>query len=325
MLRTPRTQLLTVAAAASLALSLAACGSSGSGDDPAKDPDEIVLSLVPSGDVDSITQSAKGLESYLSDKIGVPVRAEVTESYAAAIVAMKADQAQVAMLGPVGMVQAQDQAGAVPVLQSVRYGSGTYHTQWFTNDPKTYCADEVKVVEGFKYCNGTDTAKTGPTGEAALGKIKPGSSIAFVDQGSASGYYYPATQWGQASGGDPLVDLDAQFAGDHDAAVLAVARGDYPVGVSFDDAREEVAADEPKVASDVVVFASSTEIPNDGIVVSGGVSKELRTKVTDAFTAMAKDPKGLKTLEAVYEIEGLEKVDTAALKKAKSVEENFGE
>jgi phosphonate transport system substrate-binding protein len=316
--------LLAVGAAASLALSLAACGGEDSAA-PAEDPEEIVLSLVPSGDVDSITESAKGLESFLSDKIGIPVRAEVTESYAAAIVAMKADQAQVAMLGPIGMVQAEDQAGAVPVLQSVRYGSGTYHTQWFTNDPETYCADEVKVVGGFKYCNGTDAAETGPAGEAALAEIKPGTSIAFVDQGSASGYYYPATQWGQVTGGDALVDLDAQFAGDHDAAVLAVARDDYPIGVSFDDAREEVAADEPKVASEVVVFAYSTEIPNDGIVVAAGLSKELRTKVTDAFTAMAKDPKGLKTLEAVYEIEGLEKVDTAALKKAKSVEENFGE
>lgn len=322
MLRTPR--LLAVGAAASLALSLAACGGED-GAAPAEDPEEIVLSLVPSGDVDSITESAKGLESFLSDEIGIPVRAEVTESYAAAIVAMKADQAQVAMLGPIGMVQAEDQAGAVPVLQSVRFGSGTYHTQWFTNDPETYCADEVKVVEGFKYCNGTDAAKTGPAGEEALAKIKPGTSIAFVDQGSASGYYYPATQWGQVTGGDALVDLDAQFAGDHDAAVLAVARGDYPIGVSFDDAREEVADDEPKVASEVVVFAYSTEIPNDGIVVAAGLSKELRTKVTNAFTAMAKDPKGLKTLEAVYEIEGLEKVDTAALKKAKSVEENFGE
>ena len=324
MLRTPRNRLLAVGAAASLALSLAACGGEES-TAPAEDPEEIVLSLVPSGDVDSITESAKGLESFLSDKIGIPVRAEVTESYAAAIVAMKADQAQVAMLGPIGMVQAEDQAGAVPVLQSVRFGSGTYHTQWFTNDPETYCADEVKVVEGFKYCNGTDAAKTGPAGEEALAKIKPGTSIAFVDQGSASGYYYPATQWGQVTGGDALVDLDAQFAGDHDAAVLAVARGDYPIGVSFDDAREEVADDEPKVASEVVVFAYSTEIPNDGIVVAAGLSKELRTKVTNAFTAMAKDPKGLKTLEAVYEIEGLEKVDTAALKKAKSVEENFGE
>ncbi|GGR59540.1 phosphonate transport system substrate-binding protein [Nocardioides luteus] len=324
MLRTPRTRLTAVGAAASLALALAACGGEESAG-PTADPEEIVLSLVPSGDVDSITESAKGLESFLSKRIGIPVRAEVTESYAAAIVAMKSEQAQVAMLGPIGVVQAEDQAGAVPILQSVRYGSGTYHTQWFTNDPETYCTDEVKVVEGLKYCNGTDAAETGPAGENAIAKIKPGTSIAFVDQGSASGYYYPATQWGQVSGGDALVDLDAQFAGDHDAAVLSVARGDYPIGVSFDDAREEVAADEPKVASQVVVFAYSNEIPNDGIVVAGGISKELRTKITDAFTAMAKDPKGIKTLHAVYEIEGLEKVDTAALKKAKSVEEKFGE
>lgn len=183
----------------------------------------------------------------------------------------------------------------------------------------------VDEETGLMNCNGTAEASTGPVGEDAIEKIESGTSVSFVDEGSASGYYYPATQWSEATGGDALLDLDAQFSGNHDNSVLAVARGDFPVGVSFDDARTGVMEDEPAVAENVVVFAYSTEIPNDGVVVAGSLPEETRTAITDAFLAMAEDEKGLKTLDAVYEIEGLEEVDLEALDAARQVAANFGE
>jgi ABC-type phosphate/phosphonate transport system substrate-binding protein len=182
----------------------------------------------------------------------------------------------------------------------------------------------VTDKDGLRYCNGTREATSGPTGEEAVALIEPGTSVAFVDQGSASGYYYPATQWAEATGGDPVLDLDAQFAGDHDAAVLAVARGDHPVGVSYDDARRDL-GDGPEASDELVVFAYSAEIPNDGIVVAGGVPSETRQQITDAFLAMAADPAGLATLAEIYEIEGLEAVDLDALDAAREVAAGFGE
>lgn len=187
--------------------------------------------------------------------------------------------------------------------------------------------DGVVVVddEGLMYCNGTEEASTGPVGEEALESIEPGTSVSFVDQGSASGYYYPATQWSEATGGDALTDLDAQFAGSHDNSVLNVSRGDFPVGVSFDDARGGVLEDNPEVADNVVVFAYSTEIPNDGVVVAGSLPDETQQAITDAFLAMAADEQGVATLQAVYEIDGLDPVDLDALDAARQVEANFGE
>ena len=56
------------------------------------------------------------------------------------IIALESGQAQIAGgLGPVQMVQAEDEAGADLILQSERFGSFEYVTQWFTNDPDTYC------------------------------------------------------------------------------------------------------------------------------------------------------------------------------------------
>src|SRR5690606_33961288 len=144
----------------------------------------------------------------------------------------------------VALVQAVDQSGAEVVLQSVRRDSPTYHTQWFTNNPDRFCEGDVIQAENpegntFSYCNGTDTAESGPVGEEALKNLEPGETIMFVDASSASGYYYPATQVQKVAGLDPFDEIDAQFAGDHTNAVLAVARGDAEVGVSYDDARND--------------------------------------------------------------------------------------
>ena len=33
-------------------------------------------------------------------------------------------------------------------------GDPTYHGQWFTNDPDTYCNDEPVEIDGLLFCNG---------------------------------------------------------------------------------------------------------------------------------------------------------------------------
>lgn len=326
-----RTKLTLAATAAALSL-LAACGgeagTDGNGGSDAA-PEKLVLGLVPSGEVDKLVEDADELGALLSEELGIPVETTVTENYAGLVVAMQTEQAHIGMFGPVALVQAVDQAGAEAVLQSVRFGASTYHTQWFTNDPDTYCSDEPVLVEDegakYSYCNGTDAAETGPVGEDALAKIEEGTTISFVDQSSASGYYYPATQLQEAAGLDPLSDIDAQFSGDHDNSVLTVARGDVPVGVSFDDARSGLVEDDPKIGEKVTTFAWSAEIPNDGIAVGGKLSDEWQQKITDAFLAIADTEEGLAVLDAVYEIEDLVPADLDALDAARQVEANFGD
>ena len=105
----------------------------------------------------------------------------------------------------------------------------------------------------------------------------------------------------------------------------AVYDGDAAVGVSFNDARSSVAEEEPDVGEQVVVFAHSTLIPNDGVAVSGSLSQEWQDMITDAFMAVAETEEGAAALYNVYEIDGLVPADLDALEDARAVYENFGD
>jgi phosphonate transport system substrate-binding protein len=292
-------------------------------------PESIVLGLVPSQDVDELVETAQPLADLLSAELGIEVESFVPTDYSALVVAMQTGQADIGAFGPIALAQSIDQADAVPILQSVRRGASTYHTQWFTNDPDRFCEDEPVIAtnpEGndFAYCNGTDSADVGPVGEDALSDIEEGETIYFVDVASASGYYYPAIQLQQATGLDPLTDIDAQFAGGHPNAALAVLRGDAAVGVSYDDVRNDLLEEEPTIGEELVVFAWSTEIPNDGFSASSELPPSLIDAITEALLSIAETEEGLQALLDVYSIEGLVPVDLDAVDEARQVAATFG-
>ncbi|WP_258934599.1 phosphate/phosphite/phosphonate ABC transporter substrate-binding protein [Nesterenkonia pannonica] len=77
-----------------------------------------------------------------------------------------------------------------------------------------------------------------------------------MEEGSASGFYFPQTQLN-----DLGVEVDPQFAGGHDDAVLNVYNGEFEIGTSFDDARTNVVDDNPDVGDELVVFAWAYRSP----------------------------------------------------------------
>jgi phosphonate transport system substrate-binding protein len=153
-------------------------------------------------------------------------------------------------------------------------------------------------------CNGTarafDESPEGPIGLEALEKVEPGTTVAFTEPTSASGYIFPATIFA-TMGIDPETDLEAVFAGGHDASVIAVCNGQAEIGVSFDDARTDAVTD-CDVPGTVVVFAYGPEIPNDGVAVSGDLSAELKAAIKQALLDYAASEEGQAVLDEIYNI-----------------------
>lgn len=269
-------------------------------------PGKLVFTLTPSQEAGGLIDTAEPLAEMLSAELGgIPVEALVPSDYAGVIVALQSGQAHVAGgLGPSQMVLAEDTAGADLILQSVRFGYGQYVTQWFTNDPDTFCADEpVANDEGYLFCNGVDQASNpaeGPIGLESLANVE-GKRVAFVSQGSTSGYLVPALGLLEA-GVDPESGIEAVFAGGHDSAVQAVYDGDADVGVSFNDARGELLETVPDVGEKVVVFGWSAPIPNDGFAVAGDLPDDLKAAITQAFIDIAGTEEGAALLDELYNI-----------------------
>lgn len=333
-----------IAALFSVALAAAACQPAGSSPSSAAAsadatdgaavewPDNVVLGLVPSREANTLVENAKPLTDALSEALSEEAGKEVTvegfvpTDYTALVEAMSTGQADIGAFGPFALLQARDRAGAEIILQSVRNGGATYHTQWFTSNPDKYCADEPVENERsiddqpvtFLNCNGTehgaDEPAEGPAGEDAIALIEAGTTVSFVEETSASGYIFPALQLVQAGNVDPLSDDDITrvFAGGHDASVLAVLNGDAEVGVSFDDARTIVYGDNPDVATDLVVFAYSPEIPNDGWAVRGDLPAEVKAAITQALLDYAASDDGKAVLDSIYEIDDLVPADQEA-------------
>ncbi len=116
-----------------------------------------MFTLTPSQEAGGLIDTAQPLADALAERLGVEVTPQLPTDYAGVIIALDSGQAQIAGgLGPVQMVQAEDEAGADLILQSERFGSYEYVTQWFTNDPDTYCGDEpvADPETGFLFCNG---------------------------------------------------------------------------------------------------------------------------------------------------------------------------
>ncbi len=322
-------RLLTASAA--VMLLVAACSSPGSGSssptasgsgapsgtaDPKADwPDSITVGFVPSREADALVEKIQPVADALKADLGIEVKGVVSNDYTGLVEAMGSGQADIGAFGPTALLQARDRSGAEIILQSVRNGGATYHTQWMTNNPSKYCADTpVKndrsgsngKVLTFLNCNGTDhDAKeivSGPMGEDAIAKVK-GAKVAFVEQTSSSGYVFPALQLVQA-GIDYQKDIQPIFAGSHDAAAIAVCNGDAEVGVSFDDARS-IATTDCDLANKVVVFAYSPEIPNDGWAVRGDLPASLKTAITQSLLDYAHSEAGKKALNDIYQIDDL--------------------
>ncbi|WP_431279264.1 phosphate/phosphite/phosphonate ABC transporter substrate-binding protein [Leifsonia poae] len=294
----------------------------GTADDSAKDPTQLTLALVPSGDANKLVETVKPLEEALTKSLGIPVKGVITQDYQAAVEAIGSNQAQIGMLPSLQMSQACDKYGAVPALQTQRAGKNSYAAQFFTNNPDKYCADTpVKGANGMLYCNGTEKG-TGPAGLDSIKKIK-GATVSLLQAASPAGYIFPVAALKKA-GISADTDIKTVQVTANDASVLAVYNGDAEVGTSYWDARSVVQADTPDVGQKVVVFALTDEIPNDGASISSKLSKKWQTKIADAMKEYAGTPEGVKALTAIYQITGLVDADPASLKKTQEAAASIG-
>jgi phosphonate transport system substrate-binding protein len=298
--------------------------------DPTADwPDKVIYGFIPSEQAETLGDAIQPYMDYLSEQLGIEVEGVVTQDYNGLVVAMGSGQADFGAFGPFGFVQAESLYPTLEVfIQSVRFGSGTYHGQWFTNDT-TLCEDDP-VPGAFENEGGSVVLKD-PTEVVALqvgwtfddsGTLVPetledgtpvdpglacnasieslaGRSIAFTSATSTSGAVFPILQLINA-GLDPENDVSYSYLGSHTDTIAAVYNGDFEVGVSFDDARRNIREDSPDVGSKVIVFNITDEIPNDVVVARGELPDSLVQAVYDATEAFLDTDDGVAIFDEIY-------------------------
>lgn len=305
-------------------------GTEAASDVPEDWPESIVFGFVPSQEQESLQDDIQPFIDVLEDGLGIDVEGVVTTDYTGLVTAMGSGTADLGAFGPFGYVLGQDNFGNIEALiQSIRFGSATYHAQWFTNDP-SICAEppvpgtalenqdgeivqvdaleavalQVGVAFGDDGPEMTDTTEDGTPvspGSSCIGDITAvaGEEVAFVAESSTSGYLFPALELLNA-GIDPQTGVTPIFAGSHDAAVTAVLNGDAKYGLSFDDARRNIREEQPTVGENVIVFSITDEIPNDVVAVRSDLPDSLKQAIYDAVADFLSTDEGVEIFDAIY-------------------------
>ncbi len=260
-----------------LALVLAGCGEPklGTKDNP------IIMSFVPSGDTQEIIASGDQIAEMIEEKTGLVIEANVGTDFAAVREAMGAGKAHIGWLNTFNYVLANEKYGVDVGLVTERFGSTTYTGQF-----------NVRADSGI----------------TELEDIK-GKVMCWVDPNSTSGYIIPRIML-KANGIDP----DADFAqtietGSHNNSITAVYNGDCDVGVSYADARSSIEEDFPDVKEQVVVLATTTDIPNDSVSFIKDLDPEVRDQIINALLEISASEEGKEALNNLYSIDALVKAD----------------
>ena len=306
----------------------AACSDSDDEKADATWPDEITFGFVPSNEQEHLQDQVEPFMDALEAALGIEVEGVVTTDYTALVTALGTGKADLGAMGPFAYVTGKKEFGNMTAFaQAVRYGSGTYHGQWMTNDP-SLCDTPVTPGTALENLDGGVT-QVGALDAVALqvgvyfgdsgkalgetrdnGPVSPGSSciadlskvagktVAFTQESSTSGYLFPSLQLMQA-GIDPRSDIVPIFTGGHDGAVAAVYAGDADIGLSYDDARRSLRKEKLDVGEKVIVFNLTPEIPNDVIAASTLLPASLRDAIYNAISAYLMTEEGEAVMDEI--------------------------
>ncbi len=180
-------------------------------------PETFIVGVYPGDNVEKAIAVVEPLRAYLETTLGVRTVIITGTSYNAVIEAMRAGRADAFEVGPFSYTLAAQVANAEAIAV------GNYST-----------TVNLDVVPGYYSLMFT---KKG-SGIKSIADLQ-GQTFAYTDPASTSGYLVPATDIMTAQGFDSKDQLDtfftATFAGNHPAAVLAVANGTTVAGATFDD------------------------------------------------------------------------------------------
>lgn len=242
-------------------LCLAACTADSAPQDSARKID--VLLIPADGGTESGTLADyQPLFNAVGAATGLGFELKVAQSYGAVVQAMCDGSADVAFVGPVTYIQAEERGCAELLAVARENGQSIYYAGLFSRKDSTV---------------------------SNLADLR-GKSVAFGDVNSASSFTYQVAMLLEA-GIDPAKDLGAlRLTGTHanSLAALVEQRVDA-AALSFDSYEKAVRSGVPG-AQDLRVIARSEAIPYPPLVMNTALPAELKAQLRTAFGDVAKLP-----------------------------------
>ncbi len=221
---------------------------------------ELTLSSTPYLEPELLLRQHQPLAEYLSAHLGVPVRIVRADSYDHLGALMREGKVDLGSFSPLSYVRAQKRdPSLLPVVNFISEGSAT-------------SAGYIVVRAG---------------GEVARLEELRGKRFAWVDRSSTSGYLFPRALL-QDRGLDPDTFLgETAFLGNHEAALLAVHRGEYDATATYQGALPALQKSQGIDPLSFRIVAKTLRAPKDLFCARGDLPQEVVTQVRRALLALS--------------------------------------
>jgi phosphonate transport system substrate-binding protein len=122
-------------------------------------------------------------------------------------------------------------------------------------------------------------------------------TIAFVDKATTAGYIFPLAYLKEHG----VKDIDKYFreyyfTGSHDAAIRAVLNKEANIGCAKNTIFDMLAKEDPEIKNNLVVLATSQDVPSNGLGLRKDIDPSLQKKLKDVLLEMDKSDEGRKVL-----------------------------
>jgi phosphonate transport system substrate-binding protein len=253
-----RSRFSAAARACVLALTLAAAASAAA--------EDLTIGLIPEQNVFLQMARYRPIGAYIERRTGLEIRFTILPRYGNILDSFSSENLDGAFWGSFTGALAIRKLGIEPLARPLWLdGTSTYHGHVFVRKDsgiRTVADMEAKV-------------------------------IAFVERATTAGYVYPMAYLKKHG----VEDLDAYFAeyyfaGSHDATIAAVLEGKADVGCAKNTIFELVAAKNPEVESQLLMLATSPNVPSNGLGLRGDLDPAVRGSLRDALLTMEGDELG---------------------------------
>ncbi|MGH3756835.1 phosphate/phosphite/phosphonate ABC transporter substrate-binding protein [Actinophytocola sp.] len=264
-----------------LILAVASCGSTAADERETRDgvPATLRVGLIPNIAPEEQEAKYQPFADYLADELGVEVELFVASDYAGVVAALVGGRIDVAYLGGLTYVQAEQQVELTPLVTEIDHETGT--TKYLS----------AIVARADSDIDDIDDV------------VAEGRTFAFGDVSSTSGSLYPRIMLTDAGARcdarrveqcPPLERVD--FTGGHDATALAVLGGKVDAG-GVELRILHRLENEGTVTKGALRVVEEREVPGYPWVMRTELGDRAAQRISEAFTAID-DPKLLDLMRA---------------------------
>ena len=244
---------------------------------PAARPGELRIAFIPYENPQQLARDIQPVSAFLGAQLGVKVVPTVVLDYAAVVESLRGGRTDLAFMGPLQYLMANQQCGATAILGEKYNGKPSYQAKIF-----------VHRDSGLK----------------TLADLR-GKRMAFVDPISSSGYLYPLTVFRKAGLIPPGQKPESffrriYFAGGDEQAIRAV-HNKFADAAGIGEYSHLLLR--PEERDNVIAIAQSEPIPSHCVVARQGLDPALTARIQSLFLSLERGP-NRKYLKALYNVDG---------------------